>query len=116
MPGPRDGARQSPGQLRFDQPKDLGSWSCPERWSCNDRPGAKITVRLAASCDGCGRQSDPYTIPALVFVDYHAWSRAVYEAVCKTVGIAYVGSNPTPATNKINRLSLGNSIVNLDFR
>ena len=30
-------------------------------------------------------------------------------AVCKTVGIAYVGSNPTPATSKINRLSLGNS-------
>jgi hypothetical protein len=26
-------------------------------------------------------------------------------AVCKTVGIAYVGSNPTPATSKINRLT-----------
>jgi hypothetical protein len=25
-------------------------------------------------------------------------------AVCKTVGIAYVGSNPTPATLKIIRL------------
>ena len=34
-------------------------------------------------------------------------------AVCKTVGIAYVGSNPTPATSKINRRSLGYSLVDL---
>jgi hypothetical protein len=28
-------------------------------------------------------------------------------AVCKTVGIAYVGSNPTPATSKIKSCWLG---------
>jgi len=55
---------------------------------------------------GCCRRNLGGTPPRLgalleVYAQVKDSARRGRVAVCKTVGLAYVGSNPTPATNKI---------------
>jgi hypothetical protein len=69
----------------------------------------------------CGFPRDPRVhgrvtdggVPVSRLAAYMCWSAAFYSggrrAVCKTVGSAYVGSNPTPATTCENGPLAGNS-------
>jgi hypothetical protein len=63
----------------------------------------RLDSRATSVGTGWLRASDPYSIPQTRSQCYLPWWEPVWVAVCKTVGIAYVGSNPTPATFKINR-------------
>jgi hypothetical protein len=69
----------------------------PVGHSAQCRPGVRRRLaRAAAGLVSC--------LPVAGSIRQHGrlpeWPKG---AVCKTVGIAYVGSNPTPATLKINR-------------
>ena len=49
------------------------------------------------------RASDPYFDPTDSLAALFPQWEVIWVSVCKTLGIAYVGSNPTPATRKIIR-------------
>jgi hypothetical protein len=50
------------------------------------------------------------------FPQLNAYSGGVGSAPCKTVGLAYVGSNPTPATTCVNsRLTANSRVSGLSF-
>ena len=56
--------------------------------------------KMAAAADGVAGGLRAVTLPALTTASTAAIA-AMLGAVCKTVGLAYVGSNPTPATIKL---------------
>src|SRR5215471_3760164 len=62
------------------------------------------------SCDGHARRSLSFTVPSGVAARGRLpeWPKG---AVCKTVGSAYVGSNPTPAT--IGKYKLRDALASL---
>src|SRR6266851_4100890 len=62
-----------------------GSRRCRGRGSCDSHATAGRSVRYPSQCPSCGTA-------------YGRLPERPKGAVCKTVGLAYVGSNPTPAT------------------
>src|SRR5258708_340476 len=69
----------------------------PSRWGQTNLSEPHIAVHLGSS--GCARTRHPQIRPKVCGVYEECQVEAPFGLVCKTVGLAYVGSNPTPATS-----------------
>ena len=70
-----------------------------------ERVGRVLERRAPAvlTCASCGTYAGwppPFRAFALAYTQVNAAGQATTLIICKTVGSAYVGSNPTPATSK----------------